>query len=203
MNKRNLLERRYIIEILGLILNGIKTNQKIADKLEKNRSTISDQVNFLKKNNLIFMVNKKRYNEIEYNVNLQKIIELFFKDYIERKKFLEFKKNFIIEGLFGGLISIKQGMKNNPKFKNVKIEEITLKNIFSEAYKLLLFTFRSEKKELITMRRDLPMYDTEGKKIFGISGFNFKANDEEKKEFLSFLDGLYKDHLKRKVEYRI
>src|SRR3989344_196031 len=141
MNKRNLLERRYIIEILGLILNGIKTNQKIADKLEKNRSTISDQVNFLK--------------------------------------------------------------KNNPKFKNVKIEEITLKNIFSEAYKLLLFTFRSEKKELITMRRDLPMYDTEGKKIFGISGFNFKANDEEKKEFLSFLDGLYKDHLKRKVEYRI
>lgn len=134
--KKPLVAKKNVVSILSLILTGTKTNSDISKVLNKSQSTISEHLSPLQKEGIVFIWKNQRYNKKEYEVNCEKIAELFFRSFLKNKNLIKFKNNNFVSLTFGGIISIKRGLlKKDLK----KFDKIALVDIFGEAYKYFYY----------------------------------------------------------------
>lgn len=177
MNKQNLLEKRYIVRLLGLILEESrkpKTNIIIAKALGKEPSTIHSQLEYLENQGIIYKDSIKNtiHNEKEYGVG-DKLTEIFLK-HIESKKgiknILKYKNNVWIDQVLA--LSIYA------KLKRPDVESITLNEIFDRVYDYFLTLNKNSKVREYNINKN---YSAEK-----------SIEKQTKKEFIQFLDTLTK-----------
>jgi len=178
--KKPLVAKKNVVNMLALILTGDDTNKKISDRLKRVEATISEHLAPLSKTRIIYTRENKKNNEKNYEVNCEKIAEIFFMRFLEDKKLLKYKKNDFVTLTFAGIISAKKGLiEKNPK----QFDRIALVNIFSEAMKY--FYYRGKELERGNESLALKGYKTE-----------FKTTQEE---FKNFLKAIYQN-LRKKIE---
>jgi len=166
--------------MLALILTGDNINKKISETLKRKESTISEHLAPLSKNEIIYVRKNKKNNEKNYEVNCEKIAEVFFVKFLQDKKLLKYKKNDLVTLTFEVIISAKKGlMEKNPK----EFGRTALTDIFSEAMKY--FYYRGKELERGNESLALKGYKTEFKTI--------------QKEFKDFLKLIY-HHIKKKID---
>lgn len=187
--RQNPLNKKFIVQVLSKILIGLNTNKKISDNLNKDISTIAQQLDYLKDIELLSLVDekKRKYNEKMYEVNEEKLATLLLKEldkkYDLKGSFIKFKKNKFIRFVPNDIIVLR---KNERDFEN-----ITLANIFDEA----IGFFTSRAKLLANGEDVFKRYVAP----------NTKEENEEKQEFKKFLKLIYKKEekiRKRKEELR-
>lgn len=181
--KKSLEGKKNVVSILSLILTGTKTNKDISKVLNKSQSTISEHLSPLQKDGIIFIWENKRYNKKEYEVNCERIAELFFKKFLKKDEFINYKNNDFVALTFAGIISIKKGLKEkDPR----KFDKISLCDIFAEVWKY--FYYRG--KTLI-----------KGNEKLALKGYIAKKNKTGlESEFKKFLKLVYDDVQKRLEE---
>lgn len=178
--KKLLIDKKNVVNMLALILTGDNINKKISETLKRKESTISEHLAPLSKNEIIYVRKNKKNNEKNYEVNCEKIAEVFFVKFLQDKKLLKYKKNDLVTLTFEVIISAKKGlMEKNPK----EFGRTALTDIFSEAMKY--FYYRGKELERGNESLALKGYKTEFKTI--------------QKEFKDFLKLIY-HHIKKKID---
>lgn len=178
--KKPLIAKKNVVNVLALIMNGSDTNESLSSKLKRSEQTISEHLSPLKKEGIVFTWDSRKHNKKTYQVDCDKIAELFFIEFLERKDFKKFGSNDWIALTFAALISAKERLlEKNPK----KFDRLPLVDIFSEA--MMFFYYRS--KAL-----------AKGKKELALSGYSAKNNAKKlEEEFLEFLEKFYGEMQKR------
>ena len=178
--KKLLIDKKNVVNMLALILTGDNINKKISETLKRKESTISEHLAPLSKNEIIYVRKNKKNNEKNYEVNCEKIAEVFFVKFLQDKKLLKYKKNDLVTLTFEVIISAKKGlMEKNPK----EFGRTALTDIFSEEMKY--FYYRGKELERGNESLALKGYKTEFKTI--------------QKEFKDFLKLIY-HHIKKKID---
>ncbi|MBS3080069.1 winged helix-turn-helix transcriptional regulator [Candidatus Pacearchaeota archaeon] len=176
--KKQLVAKKNIVNILSLILTGTKTNKEIAETLNKSQSTISEHLSPLQKEGIVFIWENKRYNKKEYEVNCEKIAEIFFMKFLKKKEFTKYKNNDFVALTFAWIISIKKDlMKKEPK----KFDKVSLYDIFAETLKYFYYRGKAFVK---------------GNENLALEGYR-TDKEKTKSEFKEFLKLIYGDMQKR------
>ncbi|HRZ85385.1 MAG TPA: hypothetical protein P5277_01260 [Candidatus Paceibacterota bacterium] len=177
MNKQELLEKRYIVRLLGLILEGGKSNKEIAEKLGKGTSTIHLQLEYLEAQKIIYKepIKNDPHNRKEYWINGEKLSELFLKyigDRRDIKGVLKFKNNLWIILSLNWIISAHLHKED--------VVETSLKQIFEKTYEYFLINSKDMKIDKDRFSKLMKHYTGEDK-------------ESTEKEFKLFLENLYKN----------
>lgn len=181
--KKSLIEKKNVVNMLSLILLGVDTNKKISETLKRKESTISEHLSHLNKKGITFTRKNKKNNEKNYEVNCEKIAEIFLGNYLGDKELLKYRKNDFVTLTFAGIISGKKGlMEIDPK----KFDRVSLLDIFFETMRY--FYYQSKTLEQGDEFKALQKYKTDDKKIM-----------DEYKDFLK----LYYKKIKTKIEEEI
>ena len=174
--RQNPLTKRFIVQILSFILRGVNTNKRISNELNKDISTIAQQLEYLKDIGLLNFVDdkKRRYNEKMYQVNEEKLLSMLLaeidKKYNLKKSFLKFKNNKFIEFIPNKIILLRRTEKD--------FDQITLADVFSEAIEYFDAKVKEHNKGEDIFKR----YDT----------VNTKEENKAKNEFKKFLELIHK-----------
>jgi hypothetical protein len=169
--RQNPLTKKFIVQILSLILRGVNTNKKISIELNKDISTIAQQLEYLKDIKLLNLIDdkKRRYNEKMYEVNEEKLATLLLaeidKKYNLKKSFVKFKDNKFIKFVPNKIILLR---KNERDF-----EIMALLEIFNEA-----IDFFISKAKLLSKGNDI---------FKNYTAPNTKEENKVKSEFKKFL----------------
>lgn len=183
--KKSLVSKKNVVNILSLILNKVDTNGKIAKTLNRSEATISEHTTYLSKAGLIFVRENKKNNEKNYEVDCEKISEIFLKSYLKRIDLINYKSNDLITLTFVGVISIKMGLL---KLKPKEFDRISLLDIFTEAWKNFYYRGKS-------------LVENKNEKL-ALSGYTSDTK-KTKEEFIKFIEEIYKYTKKQLDEERV